>query len=193
MIKHNLWGDVETTGFSSTNDSIVEIGILLEDIEKKNISEFHKFIKHSHYPDHYEKVCKDIHGLYPKRLEEIGESESEVNKQLTEFLIRNRVLNQPARLAGFNVKFDKKFIEMFFSINGFPIEISNIFTSRSLDVLEEVKRAQSLGLFPVLENNKLVTIADHLNIKFDAHSAINDIKTTKMIYDYLENKSQNRV
>ncbi len=186
-MSNTLWSDIESSGLSSTTDVIVEIAFILDNLETKKLSEYKTYIKHKSYPKHYDNVCKEVHGLYPQFLEKNGVTPATAMIEIKDFFLRNNRSPSGMILAGYNIGFDKRFLETFFTMQGYPVPMESLFTN-TIDVLDTVKEARKKGVLGNLINNKLVTVAEALHIEFDSHSAMSDIKTTKYIYDFLKSK-----
>ncbi len=183
-----LWLDLETTGLSSYSCKITEIAALYIDTDKpEEIEEFHRYIKYAEYPDDYQKVAQ-ITGLTPEVLEEKGFIESTVFNEFFDFI--NKKIDKFNKsdkciVAGYNVKFDVDFFRSFFYNNG-NTYFGSYFFSASIDVMTIVAMSLIDGQIESnLPNFKLKTVANSVGIEFEAHSAIDDIKATKELFEKL--------
>lgn len=181
-----MWLDLETTGVKNWQDKITEIAMLYSPDEKgvdSEVQEFHQYIKYDSYPADYDHVA-EITGLTPEILEKKGSPEFESFKNLNKLLdecVGKFDPNDKIIIAGYNVKFDIDFLRSFFKNNGHKY-FGSYFFSCSIDVMSLVAMALQLELIPSLKNYKLETVADHFQLKFQAHSAIEDIKITREIF-----------
>lgn len=167
--------DLETTGFSATNEKITEIGIM----KYKNgevIDEFSCFVNpEKHIParvtevtnitDEMVKDAETIDKVFPKMLEFLGDSV----------------------IVAHNAGFDVGFLKQNAKVLGYKFDYTY------LDTLSLAK-----DLFPEYKKYKLGKIADNLGIKVEvAHRALDDVDTTvkvfKVMLDMLKERGANKL
>jgi DNA polymerase III epsilon subunit-like protein len=86
--------------------------------------------------------------------------------------------------AGYNCGFDFSHIGAAFFRAGFTA--SDYFNGRFIDVYELVKKADAMRLLPETSDKKLETMAKALGINpGNSHSAMDDIKATRRLYEAL--------
>ncbi len=170
--------DLETTGFSATNDKITEIGIMKVK-NKEVIEEFSCFVNpERHIPERVSEVTnitddmvKDsetIEKVFPKVLEFLGDSKNTV-------------------IVAHNANFDVGFLKQNAKALGYDFDYSY------LDTLSLAK-----DLFPDYKKYKLGKIAENLGIKVEvAHRALDDVDTTVKVFnimiDMLKEKGAKRI
>lgn len=156
--------DIESTGFSPTNDRIVEFGaVKLEN--GKPIDSMSVLInpeKQMHY-----KVI-EVHNIT---------NEMVADKPTERYYapIIYKFLEDCDYIVGHNVNFDLNFIENTFQRNGLDMKFKYI------DTLELAKK-----IYLNAPNYKLDTLAEYLGIKIkDAHRALADVETTVWLLRYM--------
>ncbi len=184
-----LWLCTDVTGLDRHNDRIIEIGILYKDSDQAD-AEFHKFIKYPEYPESFKKAVNvpGFMGLTEDFLEKNGKNPRDTFIEFLEF-INSRVRpyehkKEKCIVAGYNVKFYIDFLRNFFNLNG-NRHYDAYFHPMPIEVSSFVMEAVLNGWIPPLPNYKLSTVADHFNLKFEAHSAIEDIKITEQIFNIM--------
>ena len=158
--------DLETTGFSATNDRITEIGIMKVK-NKEVIDEFSCFVNPGrHIPERVTEVtnitdemvkdAETIEQVFPKMLEFLGDQESTV-------------------IVAHNANFDVGFLKQNAKRLGYDFDYSY------LDTLSLAK-----DLFPDYKKYKLGKIAENLGIKVEvAHRALDDVDTTVKVFNVM--------
>lgn len=158
--------DLETTGFSATNDRITEIGIMKVK-NKEVIDEFSCFVNpERHIPERVTEVtnitdemvkdAETIEQVFPKMLEFLGDQESTV-------------------IVAHNANFDVGFLKQNAKRLGYDFDYSY------LDTLSLAK-----DLFPDYKKYKLGKIAENLGIKVEvAHRALDDVDTTVKVFNVM--------
>ncbi len=158
--------DLETTGFSATNDRITEIGIMKVK-NKEVIDEFSSFVNpERHIPERVTEVtnitdemvkdAETIEQVFPKMLEFLGDQESTV-------------------IVAHNANFDVGFLKQNAKRLGYDFDYSY------LDTLSLAK-----DLFPDYKKYKLGKIAENLGIKVEvAHRALDDVDTTVKVFNVM--------
>lgn len=186
-----LWLDTETTGVDPEKDSIIEIGIIYQDLKTGAIEEFSQYIKLESYPDNFnETEAIKVNGLTKEFLEKNGITEKEAYYNLMRFLNERLDRYNPSDkciLAGYNVNFDDDFMRALFEKYGNKYYGSFI-SFLKIDVVNLIAQCNLLGIIPDLKNYKLETVKDLFLIKSESHKAINDIRDTKSLYTILSEK-----
>lgn len=156
--------DTETTGFSSTYDSMLEIGAL----RVRNgeiVDEFHTFVK---YYASVPAFISELTGITDDML--IGApSSSEAAMKAKEFI-------GDSVIVGFNVSFDINFInEALYDCSGVSL------CNQYVDVLRYARK-----LFPEFEHHRLRDMADYFGIeRTKGHRASHDCLTTLRVFEEL--------
>ena len=158
--------DLETTGFSATNDRITEIGIMKVK-NKEVIDEFSCFVNpERHIPERVTEVtnisddmvkdAETIEKVFPKMLEFLGDQNETV-------------------IVAHNANFDVGFLKQNAKRLGYDFNYSY------LDTLSLAK-----DLFPDYKKYKLGKIAENLGIKVEvAHRALDDVDTTVKVFNVM--------
>ena len=158
--------DLETTGFSATNDRITEIGIMKVK-NKEVIDEFSCFVNpERHIPERVTEVtnitddmvkdAETIEKIFPKMLEFLGDDKETV-------------------IVAHNANFDLGFLKQNAKRLGYD------FNYTYLDTLSLAK-----DLFPNYKKYKLGKIAENLGIKVEvAHRALDDVDTTVKVFNVM--------
>ena len=158
--------DLETTGFSGTNDRITEIGIMKVK-NKEVIDEFSCFVNpERHIPERVSEVtnitddmvkdAETIDKVFPKMLEFLGDQKETV-------------------IVAHNANFDVGFLKQNAKRLGYDFDYSY------LDTLSLAK-----DLFPNYKKYKLGKIAENLGIKVEvAHRALDDVDTTVKVFNVM--------
>lgn len=158
--------DLETTGFSASNDKITEIGIMKVK-NKEVIDEFSCFVNpERHIPERVSEVtnitddmvkdAETIDKIFPKVLEFLGDQKETV-------------------IVAHNANFDVGFLKQNAKALGYDFNYSY------LDTLSLAK-----DLFPDYKKYKLGKIAENLGIKVEvAHRALDDVDTTVKVFNVM--------
>ena len=158
--------DLETTGFSASNDRITEIGIMKVK-NKEVIDEFSCFVNpERHIPERVTEVtnitdemvkdAETIEKVFPKMLEFLGDSNENV-------------------IVAHNANFDVGFLRQNAKRLGYEFNYSY------LDTL-----SLSKDLFPNFTKYKLGKIAENLGIVVEvAHRALDDVDTTVKVFNVM--------
>ncbi len=170
--------DLETTGFSATNDRITEIGIMKVK-NKEVIDQFSCFVNpERHIPERVSAVtnitddmvisAETIEIVFPKVLEFLGDCKNTV-------------------IVAHNANFDVGFLKQNAKRLGYNFDYTY------LDTLSLAK-----DLFPNYKKYKLGKIAENLGIKVEvAHRALDDVDTTVKVFnimiDMLKEKGAEKV
>ncbi len=149
--------DIETTGFSAYNDSIIEIAALkIKDGEI--IGEFSSLIKPK---KRISSFIQKLTGITPLMVENAPLIE-EVLKKFLDFCSSNPIV-------GHNIGFDLRFIN-----HNLSLYYNKTLNNPSYDTIPYSKKA-----FSNLSSYKLTSLANHLNIdSTNAHRALKDCHIT---------------
>lgn len=151
--------DIETTGLSSLNDSIIEIGAV-KVVNKKITERFSSFVNPGiHIPE-------NITSLTSIDDDTVKDAEK-IDTVIKKFMDFSEGCILAAHNASFDVSFIKKYCRMF-----------NLkFDNTVMDTLPLCKY-----IFPELKKYKLDTVAKHLGISLlNHHRAVDDAEATAMI------------
>lgn len=183
----NLWFDTETTGLDPKLNSIIEFGGLIE-IDNKIVDETVIYMA----PLPGSMISPEallVHGLSYDTVMNAPHAE-EGYGVITQFFAGHCDKfdkSDKYTIYGFNPNFDIAFLSQLADTLGDPYIGSYIDRRRVVDVRSLAVLAEARGLIPRLENYKLTTLAEHFKIPLNAHSALDDIKVTRIILrDYLE-------
>ncbi len=175
--------DTETTGLSPTHNQILTIGMILIEIEKKQLKvleEIHIFIKHDNYSSN--KKALKVNGINLEEHDKIGISPREACKQINNFITKNVLQDTP--LVGHNISFDKRFINALFDIG----ESFSKLHHESEDTMFIWRNLKNNGKVPKELDSKLGTVAKFFNINYEkAHDALADCHITAKVYHELLN------
>lgn len=153
--------DLETSGFSQTNDSIIEISA----IRIKNGKETGNF-------DNLVKPKNDV-SLKTAYLTGITNDDLESAQSIDEVIAAFSEFIGTTPLVGHNVSFDARFLAK----NGLDVT-----TQIAVDTLEY---AQSVNLDT--KNNELETLKEYYGIDRNSHNALEDCRTTNDILKFFNN------
>lgn len=165
-----LFVDLETTGFDRTWDYIIEVAAILYDEENQKIlDQFHEYIRPG---KRIPRAVTEITGISEFTVKD-ARPEKEVLADFMEWV----VMSKPDKLTAYNASFDKGFIEN-------KVQKYHLF-SREVEWFDMMKYGRQLKKEGKTENYKQETIAKYLNISYQAHSAIEDVKALIQIYERL--------
>lgn len=159
--------DLETTGFSPTDNEIIEIGAL-KFKNNKLIDKFNVLVKPK------ARLTKDIIELTGITEDMLKKCDS-IEKVLPKFI--NFIDNYP--LIAHNSSFDLGFIEANINNLGLPM-IKN----KNIDTLY----LSRINISDV-KNHKLVTLKEHFNLDYSSHRALEDCYVTNYVYQYCKDKN----
>ena len=153
--------DLETTGFSATNDRITEIGVMKYK-SGEVIGEFSEFVNpERHIPERVTEVTNITDDMVKD-----ADTIEKVFPRLLEFLGKDCVI------VAHNANFDVGFLKQNAKALGYEFDYTY------LDTLSLAK-----DLFPDYKKYKLGKIAENLGIKVEvAHRALDDVDTTVKVF-----------
>lgn len=158
-----IYLDIETTGFSTDYNEILEIaGAAVED--GKIVDTFHEYIKPK------ARIPEKITGLTGITNGMVGGARSE-QAVLMDF-IEWVYIAAPDRLIGHNIKaFDNRFI----NARAAKFKLSALPSAELYDTLPVARRLVKMGKIST-PNCQQSTLAAYFGIEYQAHSAIEDVK-----------------
>ncbi len=163
--------DIETTGFNSNIDKITEIAVC----KVRNgeiIDEFTTFVN----PER--NIPEEVQELTHITPDMVKDAPT-IDEVLPEFL----EFTKDTILVAHNARFDIGFIKHFANVQKLE------FAPYVVDTLTMARE-----LYPNLENHKLGTIAEHLEVSLEgAHRAINDTRATAKIFIKMQNDAKERL
>jgi DNA polymerase III epsilon subunit family exonuclease len=174
-----LFLDIETTGFSRDWDEIIEVAAILVDGNTgKDIDSFHEYIKpHRNITPKITELTRITNAKVAN-----CRSESSVLMDFSEWL----TLSKPDIVVGHNCKaFDLNFIQARCN----KLSISWNAPTNIVDTLTLARQMNKAGLIST-ENNKQPTLAAYYGIRYEAHSAIEDVKALIKIYNKMTNTEE---
>jgi DNA polymerase-3 subunit epsilon len=183
----NIWVDVETTGVNSWKNNIIELAVLYEDEKTKDV--FHMYCNPESFPDDFHKI-EEITGITRQFLADNGVSEKVLYEEFKRFLEKHidpYNKQDKAVFLAYNAKFDNDFLRQLFKKNG-DNYFGSFFHAGCVDILSTVLMCIRLGIIPdSLPDKKNETLCNYLGIDLkNAHSAISDIKASRLVQLELE-------
>ena len=175
-----IWIDVETTGIDHDTNVIIELAALYEN-DGADKSVFHVYILPAARPDDF-NIIEELTGITWEYLEQNGITEAEAYKQFIEWIsgkIDKYDKTDKAIFAAYNARFDNDYMRDFFAHNN-DSYFGSWFYSASLDIMGTAILMVRLGYIPVPVNFKNATICESFGIKHKSHSAIEDIKASRL-------------
>lgn len=165
-----LFVDLETTGFSRDYDFIIEIAAILYDEENQvEIAQFHEYIKPG---KRLPAKITEITGITEYQLSNCR-NESEVLMDFFEWVHFNR----PDKFTAYNSSFDKGFLDTKRGKYRINLGVEDWF-----DMMAYGRQLKKEGK---IENYKQTSVAAFLEINYQAHSAIEDVRALIKIYEAL--------
>jgi len=184
-MKKILYFDVETTGIDCHRHGIIQLSGMFE-INGAIHSEFDFKIKPFEW-DHVDDEALLVTGYTRDQLKTFmdpwrafQEFELILKKHIDKFDRSDKFYP-----AGYNVRFDLDFLNMFFKKNR-NVYFGSFCNWKALDVLALAHYLDSTGKLK-LPNYKLATICEYFAIPIKAHDSLSDIKATREVLKKLEN------
>jgi len=175
-----LFFDVETQGLLSNYHGICQIACIL-DIDGTTVWEWESIVRPPHLNRTSDQAVK-IHGINNERMYYEGIDYEELHFELTSNLgtyIDKYDRNDKATPSAFNGNFDYGFISEVFSRNSDDY-MGSLLNHRIIDPLAYY-RFYAVKYGWALENMKLKTIANALDIEITAHDALSDTRALREI------------
>lgn len=174
-----LYFDTETTGLDPKRQDIIQIAGIIE--IDGNIEEEFMFTCQPFSYENISPAALNVHGYTEEDLKKFESPQKmyiDLKKIFSKYIDKyNR--NDKFVPAGQNVKFDIDFLSEFFKKNDDQY-FGSWMQWQSIDLLSLTTILKYLGKIDVA-NFKLETIADAFGIKFNAHDALEDIRTTRIL------------
>jgi DNA polymerase III subunit epsilon len=174
-----IWIDIESTGIDHNTNTIIELAALYENDTDKSI--FHEYILPASRPDDFATI-EELTGITWEYLELNGITEAEAYKQFTDWIgkrIDKYDKKDKAIFAAYNARFDNDYMRDLFIHNN-DNYFGSWFYSAPLDIMGTAILMVRLGYIPVPVNFKNVTICESFGIEHKVHSAIDDIKASRL-------------
>ena len=181
MNKKLFYLDVETTGLDSKCNDILQLAYIVE-INGKIKEKGSLFCQPFNYSNINTRAL-EINKLTMDEIKEFPtpqEMYSKLIKILDKYIDNYTRGHNKFSPAGYNVRFDVEFLREFFHKNNDRF-YNSYFDYHLLSVDSLLYLFDYKGLIK-LENYKLVTIAKHFGIEFNAHDALADIETTRRVF-----------
>lgn len=185
-----IWNDTETTGLKPINSGPFELAFLVyEDRQLIEEKVFHLNPLNDEVVIHQDAL--KANGVSEETIRSYPPAK-EVVPEIVEFF---KKYAPPEKLifAGYNCPFDYGQLGALLFREGFTI--SDYFNGRFIDVLELVRRAKEMKVLGPTDpdNNKLETMTKALGIPHEkAHTALSDIKATRLLYEAIYFKSKEK-
>lgn len=178
--KKILFFDVETTGVDARENDIIQISGLFE-IDGEVVEEFDLRCQ----PRNYENISEsalETTGLTVDQIKEYPEQSTTFRQLVRLFDKHIDKYDREDKFypAGYNVRFDLDFLQQFFIKNGESYGCGSYQNWRAIDGLALAYFLNYLGKLD-LENYKLETLCNYLEIPIIAHDALSDIKATRKV------------
>lgn len=160
--------DVETTGLDPKKDSIIEVAAVILDLKNKIISSQRSGLIYAKTNPEAEKIT----GITQEMLDGVKNNHCDI------FSFIHFMANSSDCVVAHNASFDKNFTE----------EKNQIFKRKDGKILEWVCSCYELNYDLQLENKKLTTIANALNLdSAGAHRAMADVMMLANIFLKIDN------
>lgn len=180
-----IWVDLETTGLSEKEDTIIQLSALCEE-NNDIIDAFSSYCYPDKFPSYFEESEK-THGLSKDFLLKNGVSEAELFVDFLEFLLKHidpYKKGDRAFIGGYGTEFDFKFLVEFFDKaeeKFFPFFYTSVIDIRNIYAL-----CVKLELIDPPKNYKLQTLCEDFKLQTVSHNALEDIIATYKIYEKLK-------
>ena len=181
-----FWLDLETTGLEPRANGICQFAGLVE-LNGEIVEEIYVPALKPFPADRIDAKALEVNGLTREELND-GLDPRAFHRQLCEQLgVYVDKYNKVDKfvLAGYNVApFDSQFLRAFFTKCGDKF-FGSWFYGAQLDIMSFVAEAIARGSIAVLNNHKLGTVCQHCGIDLVAHNALEDVKATRRVYQFL--------
>ena len=188
-----LWCDTETTGLKTENSAAFQVAMLYKHgLPKTKVWERLFFLNPLDEEKgilYHEEAAK-THGIsretiesYPNAAEQMPKIAEFLNMYCRDFSDEGKF--EKIYFAGYNCPFDWEHLDALFR-RYTQYKMTDFFHEKTLDVLEQVKRAAEMGKLSTV-NKKLGTVCKSLNVPLEnAHDAMGDITATRELGIRLE-------
>jgi len=181
--------DTETSGLSFYKNGVVQTAAIIE-IDRKVVQEVNLYS--NLFPnDEIHPKALECNGLTVKQIRSFPSPETTYNELLG--ILGNYVdkydKDDKFIAVGQGIDYDMGMLKAFFSKNDDKF-FGSWFHNYTIDLKQIAAVLKYLEMFPVA-NLKLETMATYLGIKYDAHEALADIRTTRIILKHLINTNIN--
>ena len=197
-MKKILWFDCETTGLDPNRNGMIQLAMIM-DIDGEAVDELQ--INMKPFPNDVFQDKEGNQGTTKAKdmLRVVSDFETPTGIKITD--IANYQVSESAMykinaflqkhidrfdkadkayIGGYNVPFDIAFLSKFYEKCGDKY-LGSYINWRQIDVRSMVYMLEYDGIVN-LENYKLVTVATHYGVEFDAHNPMSDIKATREIF-----------
>lgn len=178
--------DVETTGLDSTNNDILQLGMVI----RQGHEQMRKTICMSMRPYNLASVqdqALEVTGFSRERIAHWPDPTIQYNDlidTLSEVVDKYDPKDKIYLIGYNNHRFDDGFMRQWAKKAGDKYGFGSFFWRETIDVLDLFDLAVATGRLERLPNRKLVTVSEALNVKLDkAHDALEDVLATVAIYD----------
>ena len=171
-MKRTAWLDLETTGLNPNEHGIIQIAIIIED-NGKIVDKFESKLNPGDVK--FDKYALDVNNTTKKEIQTYP-SIFKVSPRIDAFLTKHTTSGIKLAVAGYNIKFDIKFLSKILIFKDF-------FHYYDVDVYALLKIHRQLGKYD--GGMKLVEACKEFKIKHKAHDAMSDIKATRKLYKKL--------
>jgi len=180
MINKVLWVDCETTGLSD-DCGIIQLSALME-INGKVVDKIN--LKMNPDDVSYEKEAIEKHCISIDEIETYMDHEESLELFLNflDLYLNKYDRKDKAVLAGYNVSFDERFIKNWFLRNKKEYWYSYVFPNAHLDVYRLLPIWEHMFEFPTLDNRRLETLCEWVEVEIVAHDALEDIIATREVF-----------
>jgi len=184
----SAWIDTETTGLDPRNSGAFEVALLIYKGAQRVFKNLYLLnplndeVKWSEEAYRVNGVPEEKILSYPPLERVVPDIVSDLRK----FMPPEKYV-----FAGYCCNFDYGHIMALLFRAGF--NINDYFNGKLIDVCERVKMAAEAGLLPAIRDQKLETMTKALKIEHvKAHTAMDDIKATRRLYEALWQLEQQR-
>ena len=179
-----LYFDVETTGLSAYDNSIIQIAGIIK-VDGQEVDRFNFKMQPYRY-DNISEQAIATHGISIDQMKQFDLPEVAFKRLVGIFDKHVDKFNKKDKfvVAGYNVNFDVKFLRQFFIKNGNDYLFSYLGLQK--DPYPVINYLRTLGQINP-DNAKLTSMCEYWEIPLDnAHDALGDIEATVKVIDHLD-------
>lgn len=184
-----LYLDTETTGVVLGKDEVIQIAGIIE-VDNKIVDAFNIKCR----PANPNNLDDRVLGILNKSRQEILNypNRKEAFEKLIAFLdkhINKTVSSDRAFLVGYNINFDRAFLEKIFFENNNK-NMNNYFFWERFDLMSIAFIFKVAGALPEMPNMKLTTLAKTLNLLDEKkmHDAMQDVLASVKLFHYFDKR-----